>query len=176
MFYKIDNNDILSVQGEFNVVGVFNQEIFITSNKKLPKPFVLIDALPETLEKQQEIILKQEKEKKIQELNAYCDDLLKSFESDALGELHIYDANLEDQINLMGLVIAGIDSFFRCNKKDEIKQNIPHTKEQLQKVYQDGLLHKSKIIEKCGVLKALVENAKTQSEVQEIFWDGDHNE
>ncbi|PAF49646.1 hypothetical protein BKH41_02860 [Helicobacter sp. 12S02232-10] len=128
--------------------------------------------MPQSFLETQERELTELKNKKIEELNKTCDASILNFTSDALGSEHIYDAKLEDQLNLLGLVAANIDSFFRCAPIDNPldKQNLPHTKEQLKAVYNDALKMKSEAIFKCGVLKDKVKKASGKEEVSKIVW------
>lgn len=171
-YFKIKNSEILKIEGVYENIGMLDDFIFIKSEEELKEPFIKTE-LPEALIEKRENDLKEAKELKEKELNSYCDNLLKKFKSKALGEVYFYDATLEDQLNLMGLVIAGVDSFFRCQKEGgELKSNIPHTKEQLRQVYEDALLYKSEVIKKCGILKARVNECKSLDEVYKIKWEG----
>ena len=171
-YFKIKNSEILNIEGVYENVGMMDDFIFIKSEEELKEPFIKTE-LPQTLIEKRENDLKEAKEQKEKELNSICDTYLKHFESKALGEVYIYDASIEDQLNLMGLIIANVDSFFRCHKKGEnLKQNLEHTKEQLKQVYADGLSHKSKVIKKCGILKARVNECKSIDEVAQIIWEG----
>lgn len=169
--YKFSFGNALQSVGDFETLCVDEGFVFVSSKKKLYE-FWEKASLPESYTKEQERLLAEAKELKIKELNAVCDSHLKSFESSALGETHIYDSVLEDQLNLLGLVSAGIDGYFRCLKKGEsLKENKPHTKAQLAQVYKDGLTYKSEQIYKCGLLKAKVMAAATLDEVQGVAWE-----
>lgn len=171
MIYKFSLGNALQSVGDFETLCVDEGFVFVKSKKKLYEFWEKAN-LPEAYAKEQEWLLAEAKQLKIKELNALCDSRLLSFESSALGEIHSYDSKLEDQLNLLGLVSAGVDSFFRCVKKGEsVKENKPHTKAQLAQVYKDGLTYKSEQIYKCGLLKAKVEAAKTLDEVQSIAWE-----
>lgn len=169
--YKFSLGNALQSAGDFETLCVDEGFVFVKSKKKLYE-FWEKASLPEAYVKEQERLLNEAKQLKIKELNALCDSHLTSFESSALGEIHIYDSKLEDQLNLLGLVSAGADSFFRCVKKGEsLKQNLPHTKAQLAQVYKDGLSYKSEQIYKCGLLKARVMAAATLDEVASVAWE-----
>lgn len=175
-FYKITGENA-TLLADKEVLWVEEDTFFIQSETKLSKPFVKVSTLPTACIESREGALKAAKESKKAELNNACDANLLSFESDALGETHTYDAELEDQLNLMGLVIAGVDSFYRCYKTDTngeivgFKENKAHTAAQLKKVYADGSTKKLTQIAKCGQLKALVDNAISVEEVQKIAWE-----
>lgn len=170
MIYKFPQGLITQIQGELKTLLCEDGYIFVEAKKKL-YDFFEKTSLPQSFVFKQATELESAKAAKCEELNKKCDELLLSFESEALGEVYVYDSELEDQLNLLGIVSANIDSFFRCRKKDEsIKQNLPHSKEQLKQVYADGLSFKSKMIYRCGELKALVQNAKSLDEVASIVW------
>ncbi|WP_025445177.1 hypothetical protein [Helicobacter pylori] len=94
-----------------------------------------------TLSEDQEIPIKEQifkrlKEATLEKINAICKEkIIKEFKSEVLGSLHAYDLTLEDQANLQALVIAGIDSVFRCaeisNGVIGFKTYKKHTKAQL---------------------------------------------
>ncbi|WQZ76451.1 hypothetical protein KVJ64_01915 [Helicobacter pylori] len=91
------------------------------------------------------------KELTLEKINAICKEkIIKEFRSEVLGSLHAYDLTLEDQANLQALVIAGIDSVFRCaeviNGVIGNKTYKKHTKAQLLKLSQEALKFKSDLI------------------------------
>lgn len=168
--YKFKQGLIMQVEGELKALCVEDDYVFVEAKKKL-YDFFEKATLPESYTKAQEQALALAKQEKCKQLNDKCDELLLSFESDALGEVYVYDSELEDQLNLLGIVSANIDSYFRCRKKDEsIKANLPHSKEQLKQVYADGLAYKSQMIYRCGELKAKVQKALSLDEIASIVW------
>ncbi|MGL2594442.1 hypothetical protein ACQJ6B_04100 [Helicobacter pylori] len=105
----------------------------------------------QVLEKLKEITLKKKKQRIEAKINAICKEkITKDFKSEVLGSLHAYDLTLEDQANLQALVIAGIDSVFRCaevvNGVIGFKTYKKHTKAQLLKLSQEALKFKSDLI------------------------------
>lgn len=172
--YKLALEKIPEVKGEFKTIYNDGEFVYVQgiNKEELESPFILSE-LPSVYEEKLKENLEYEKVRKIGELNATCDRLLGSFSSDALGETYIYDGKQEDQINLMGLVIAGVDGFFRCAKisNPTDKQNYPHTKEQIKKVYSDGLKIKSETIYKCGILKDYLKTLNSIDEVKSIKWE-----
>ncbi|RKV45717.1 hypothetical protein [Helicobacter pylori] len=99
----------------------------------------------------EEKILKRLKELTIEKINAICKaKIINDFRSEVLGSLHAYDLTLEDQANLQALVIAGIDSVFRCAEVvDSVivdKTYKKHTKAQLLRLSQEALKFKSDLI------------------------------
>ncbi|WP_187939591.1 hypothetical protein [Helicobacter pylori] len=105
----------------------------------------------ETIDEDQKILKERLKELTLEKINAICKEkITKDFKSEVLGSLHAYDLTLEDQANLQALVIAGIDSVFRCaeviNGVIGFKTYKKHTKAQLLKLSQEALKFKSDLI------------------------------
>lgn len=177
--YSLQKDKILDVAGQFDVIGSFDTKIYVRGEDLL-EPFVL-DELREEIKKDIEERVKRKKEAKEFELNEECKKRLKDFKSSALGQEHIYDLGLEDQANLMGLILADTSGFFRCKKQGQDKENIPHTKEQLQQVFKDGAAHKSNTIYICGVLKSYLSGLEDEEAIQNLNWEsykklGEQNE
>ncbi|WQR65534.1 hypothetical protein KVD00_02980 [Helicobacter pylori] len=106
----------------------------------------------QVLEKLQEIKLKTKKQELEKAINAICKEkIIKDFRSSVLGNLHAYDLTLEDQANLQALVVAGIDSVFRCAEvsNDGVLGNKTyknHSKAQILKLSYEALSFKQKLI------------------------------
>ncbi len=137
--------DEMGFYGSFEVVGN-NIELNI-----IPKDNNETPTKEQVLEKLKEITLKAKKQELEKEINAICKEkIIKDFRSSVLGNLHAYDLTLEDQSNLQALVIAGIDSVFRCAEVnngvvgDKTYKN--HTKAQILKLSQDALKFKQDLI------------------------------
>ncbi|PDX30031.1 hypothetical protein [Helicobacter pylori] len=114
------------------------------------KPFdITLSENQETPTKEQ--ILEKLKELTLEKINFVCKEkITKDFKSEVLGSLHVYGLTLEDQMNLQALVIAGIDSLFRCSEISNgvigFKTYKKHTKAQLLKLSQEALKFKSDLI------------------------------
>nr|WP_025453013.1 hypothetical protein [Helicobacter pylori] len=98
-----------------------------------------------------EQVLERLKELTLEKINAICKaKIINEFKSEVLGSLHAYDLTLEDQANLQALVIAGIDSVFRCAEVNNgvigFKTYKKHTKAQLLRLSQEALKFKSDLI------------------------------
>lgn len=116
--------------------------------------------------------LKQDKTNKI---NLACQqEIIGGFISSALGEPHKYDSDIIDQLNFMqAYAIAKIKSQpvpYRIWSNDGTKQFYPHTAEQFEIAYQDGAIIKAQALQKCATLKAQIELATTQEELEAIVW------
>lgn len=172
--YKLALEKIPEVKGEFTTITTYDGFVYVKpiDDGELKEPFEPSE-LPRAYQDKIDEIISEQKIKKIIELNRTCDKLLSDFTSSALGTPYIYDMRQEDQINLMGLVIAKVDSFFRCAKLEDPtnKQNLPHTKEQLAIVYSDGLKAKSEIIYICGILKEYLQNLEDIDSIKRLKWE-----
>lgn len=112
---------------------------------------------------------------KIGEINTACEkEIVAGFKSDALGTSHNYQSEQIDQLNLIGVVTAGQDDYFKCGVEDadgNVVWNYEmHTIAQLQKVLQDGKAIAQGLLQKANTLKAQVANATTIDEVNAIQW------
>ncbi len=137
--------DELGFYGNFEVVGN-NIELNI-----IPKDNNETRTKEQVLEKLKEITLKAKKQELENQINAICKEkIVKDFRSSVLGNLHAYDLTLEDQTNLQALVIAGIDSLFRCAEVSNgvvgYKTYKNHTKAQILKLSQEALKFKQNLI------------------------------
>ncbi len=137
--------DELGFYGSFEVVGN-NIELNI-----IPKDGNETPTKDQVLAKLKEITLKAKKQELENQINAICKGkIVKEFRSSVLGNLHAYDLTLEDQANLQALVIANIDSVFRCAEvsngvvTDKTYKN--HTKAQILKLSQEALKFKQSLI------------------------------
>lgn len=127
----------------------------------------------QVLETLKELTLKMKKQELEAKINAICKaKIIDEFKSEVLGSLHAYDLTLEDQANLQALVIAGIDSVFRCTEVINgvlgFKTYKKHTKAQLLKLSQEALKFKSDLILFYGREKERL-NAITSLEALEKF-------
>ncbi len=137
--------DELGFYGSFEVAGN-NIELNI-----IPKDGNETPTKEQVLKKLQELTLKAKKQELENKINAICKEkIVKDFRSSVLGNLHAYDLALEDQSNLQALIIAGIDSVFRCA---EVSNGViggktykNHTKEQILELSQEALNFKQKLI------------------------------
>ncbi len=137
--------DELGFSGSFEVIdNAIHLNIIPSENQLTPTK-------EQVLETFKELTLKTKKQELEATINAICKEkIIKEFRSDVLGSLHAYDLTLEDQANLQALVIAGIDSVFRCaeviNGVLGFKTYKKHTKAQLFKLSQEALKFKSDLI------------------------------
>ncbi len=137
--------DAMGFNGSFEVVdNAIHLNIIPSENQETPTK-------DQVLEKLKEITLETKKQELEAKINAICKEkIIKGFISEALGNPHAYDLTLEDQANLQALVIAGIDSVFRCtevlNGVIGDKTYKKHTKAQILQLSKDALNFKQKLI------------------------------
>ncbi len=137
--------DEMGFYGSFEVVGNnIKLNIITKDNNETPTK-------EQVLEKLKELTLKQKKQELENQINAICKEkIIKDFRSEVLGSMHAYDLTLEDQANLQALVIANIDSLFRCaeviNGVISNKTYKNHTKAQILKLSQEALKFKQDLI------------------------------
>ncbi len=159
--------DELGFNGSFEVVEN-NIHLNIT-----PRDNQQVPTKEQVLEKIKEIMLKTKKQELEKEINAICKaKITKGFTSNILGSAHAYDLAFEDQINLQALILANIDSVFRCaevnNGVIKNKTYKKHDKAQLLRLSQEALKFKSDLILFYGREKERL-NAITSLEALEKF-------
>ncbi|WP_120972872.1 hypothetical protein [Helicobacter pylori] len=136
--------DEMGISGSFEVFDNAIRLNIISETETLTKEQVL--------EKLEEITLKEKKQNLENQINTICKEKInKGFTSSVLGSAHAYDLTLEDQANLQALVIAGIDSVFRCAEVNDNgvlwnKTYKNHTKAQLSELSKQALKFKQKVI------------------------------
>ncbi|RKV31664.1 DUF4376 domain-containing protein [Helicobacter pylori] len=159
--------DAMGFNGSFEVVGNAIH-INIITNKGEETP-----TKEQVLEKLKDLTLKKKKQELEAKINAICKEkIINGFKSEVLGSLHAYDLTLEDQANLQALVVANVDSIFRCaeviNGVLGFKTYKNHTKAQILKLSHEALKFKQKLIIFYGREKERL-NAITSLEALEKF-------
>ncbi|WRC90629.1 hypothetical protein E5K79_04145 [Helicobacter pylori] len=135
--------DAMGFNGNFEVIDNAIHLNIISDNE--------IPTKDQVLEKLKENALKQKKQELEKEISAICKEkIIKGFISEVLGSPHAYDLTIEDQSNLQALVIANIDSVFRCaevsNGVVKNKTYKKHTKAQILQLSKEALNFKQKLI------------------------------
>lgn len=113
------------------------------------------------------------KDAKIAELNDACNqEILAGFTSSALGQPHTYGFDYEDQQNLNGqLAILMFDNTITSvNWKTKDAGVLTHTRDQFIQVCKDAEAFKRSRIEKFWNLKAQVQQATTEDQINAITW------
>jgi hypothetical protein len=165
--YQLTSNSsiILRVSDNAYIVGPSDSEDWLNyvawmNQGNQPAPYITVE---------------QQKQIKIVALTNECQQsILGGFTSAALGEPHHYDSDIEDQINIVGAVMAGTLGAtipYRClSSTDEEKQWRNHTPAQLQQVFNDGVLYKLTQLQKLTTLKNQVNNCDNIECVNSITW------
>lgn len=131
-----------------------------------------VDSVNKTLGFKDFRTLSEIKQAKISEINSKAkQEIISGFISDALGTQHLYQSKEVDQLNLIGLVSAGQDDYFKCSADGGSTWKYKlHTIDQLKQVLADGKKKKLEILMKASQLKEQVKNATTKEEVEAIIW------
>ncbi|MCQ2618312.1 hypothetical protein JT051_07710 [Helicobacter pylori] len=144
--YLGDVFDAMGFNGSFEVVGnAIHLNIIPNKGEETPTK-------DQVLEKLEEITLKKKKQNLESQINAICKEkIIKGFQSSVLGSPHAYDLTLEDQANLQALIVANIDSIFRCAEVDNNgvlgnKTFRKHTKAQILQLAKEALKFKQNLI------------------------------
>jgi len=131
------------------------------------------DARPQpTNDELLEAVIAAAKQQRITDLKADCTNAIQSgFVSNALGENHTYDSSLpQDQTNLLGAKIAGIDMYFTCTDSAGYKSQKFHTVAQMAQVYQAGMVHLQTQKARFYARKLAVEQAATIDAINAVVW------
>ena len=122
-------------------------------------------------------LLEKSKQLKIMGLKDDCTNYIQAgFTSNALGTAHVYDSALpQDQINLVGAKMAGIDMAFTCADGAGYKSQKLHTAAQITQVYIAAMMHlqtaKARFYARKLAVEALtVEAGTTQAEIDAVVW------
>lgn len=119
-------------------------------------------------------LLAQLHSQKLEMINRTCAQVIESgFTSDALEQPFLYDSALEDQINLTGLILSGLDAPYPCYTANEQKRYREHTAEQLYAVGLHLLKHKQTALQLADHLKHALAKALTDKDLpamQAIHW------
>lgn len=109
---------------------------------------------------------------KIRELSTQCNRaIIAGFDSDALGSIHHYSSEPEDQINLLGAFLLQADVIYICTDISGLKQGRLHNINQITQVFNDGATRKQLLIQEFHKLRITAEQAKTSNELTDIGWN-----
>ena len=121
------------------------------------KKIVLLDGIP-VLSDQLLLTLEDQAAAKYLEqtnkINRSCESAVTgSFSSDALGTIHQYSSQLDDQLNLTGAILRGLDMPYACRDEQGVKDFRLHTAAQLRQVGDDFTLYKLQLLQHANELK-----------------------
>lgn len=103
------------------------------------------------------------------EINAACEQAIVSgFCSAALGHLHVYSSQLDDQLNLTGAILRGLDMPYACRDEQGVKAFRLHTAAQLRQVGDDFTLYKLQLLQHANELKQQLDLALAAGNAEAI--------
>lgn len=131
--------------------------------------------IPKAAPSEAELLEKRHKEK-VGEINQACEAAITSgFWSPALGAPHQYSSQLDDQLNLTGAILRGLDMPYACRDEQGAKAFRLHTAEQLRQVGDDFTLYKLQLLQRANELKQQLDQALAAGDaqaMQAITWEG----
>ncbi|UOG42544.1 hypothetical protein [Leptospira noguchii] len=111
----------------------------------------------------------QKKDSLIRLVNSICEQKITAgFVSSALGALHLYNSDRDDQLNLVGLVSLNTSVLHKCTDEDGIKEERKHTFDQIKQVLGDGVARKTFLLQRCASLKAIIQSIETVNELDNV--------
>lgn len=114
-----------------------------------------------------EVLLERKHAEKVQEINRGCEATITGgFWSHALGEPHRYNSQIDDQLNLTGMVLRNLHSPYACYDQDDVKDYRPHTAEQLRQVGNDFTDFKLQHLQHANTLKQQLDAAHTAGDLE----------
>lgn len=110
-------------------------------------------------------------------INQACEAAITAgFTSEALGLPYYYTSQLDDQLNLTGVILAGHDSLYACRDQMGAKDFRPHTAEQLRQVGNDFTQFKLQLLQKANGLKYRLDQALAADDLvalDAVTWEGE---
>lgn len=107
-------------------------------------------------------------------INAGCEAAITGgFWSSVLGGRHRYSSQLEDQLNLTGIIVADLDSLYPCRDEQDVKAFRPHTAAQLREVNNDFVRHKLGLLQSANTLKSQLDAALAAGDItalEQVKW------
>ncbi|MBX9754921.1 MAG: hypothetical protein K2X80_09220, partial [Pseudomonadaceae bacterium] len=111
----------------------------------------------------------------VQSINHACEAAITAgFQSDALGAPHQYSSQLDDQLNLTGAILRGLDMPYACRDEQGVKAFRLHTAEQLRQVGDDFTLYKLQLLQHANELKQQLDLALEAGDAEamaQIRWE-----
>lgn len=108
-------------------------------------------------------------------INQACEAAITAgFTSEALGAPHFYSSQLDDQLNLTGAVLRGLDMPYACRDEQGVKEFRLHTAAQLRQVGDDFTLYKLQLLQHANELKQQLDTALEAGDLdalEAITWE-----
>lgn len=179
-YFKIDNAKVAEAKNTNPIDLIFADGTFSfyvsESDEELVAPFeaLVFDDLPQEAKDNIQTALNDTKLGYLNQAQSKVEGIT-LFVSDVLGSTHTYDFSMEDQTNLLEAK-AYIDALgdsdtvgIRCTAENGIKDNYPHTKVQVSKLFNDWYSVKSSILNAFSTFKIELGSATSKSECESAF-------
>ncbi|KIV66014.1 hypothetical protein SZ55_3776 [Pseudomonas sp. FeS53a] len=91
-----------------------------------------------------------------------------------MGAPHQYSSQLDDQLNLTGAILRGLDMPYACRDEQGVRDFRLHTAEQLRQVGDDFTLYKLQLLQRANALKQQLDLALAAGDIeamQAITWE-----
>lgn len=160
----------LTYQEYLTLLSEQAQGLQVVFDAVLGKPVALA---PVASQEQQLAALHQQR---VTDINAACEAAITAgFWSQALGLPHQYSSQLDDQLNLTGAILRGLDMPYACRDEQGVKAFRLHTAEQLRQVGDDFTLYKLQLLQHANELKQQLDQALAAGDAEAmlaITWEG----
>lgn len=114
-------------------------------------------------------------ETQVKAVNRACEAAITGdFTSSALGAAYSYGSQLDDQLNLTGAILRGVDMPFACRDEHGVKDYREHTAAELRQVGDDFTLIKLQLLQRAQMLKQQLDQALASADLdalQAITWE-----
>jgi hypothetical protein len=111
----------------------------------------------------------------VSRVNADCmAEIIGGFWSSALGSAYQYSSELDDQLNLTGVILRGEESPYACRDEQGQKAFLLHSAPQLRQVGDDFTLFKLQLLQKANRLKQQLDQALSDGDVaalEALSWE-----
>ena len=102
-------------------------------------------------------------------INAAClQEITGGFWSSVLGDRFFYDTELEDQLNLTGMILRGLGGLYACRDEPGVKAFLEHTGEQLREIGDEFTEFKLQRLRKANDLKQALATARAAADLDAI--------
>lgn len=100
------------------------------------------------------------------DINQQCETAITGgFWSEAIGGPYRYGSQLDDQLNLTGMVLGGKNSLYACRDEVGVKEFRPHTAAQLRRVGDDFTGFKLQLLQRANILKQRLDQALAEGDM-----------
>ncbi|WP_078125864.1 hypothetical protein [Leptospira alexanderi] len=102
----------------------------------------------------------------IRSVDRFCElKIIAGFDSSALGEIHHYESDREDQLNLIGSVSLNSEVLYKCTNSLGLKEYRTHSASEIKQVLNDGAIRKVALLQRAYELKSFIKDA-TKEEIE----------